>query len=162
MIRRLTLILFLTSLAVACRRQSGPAPSPTAPTGSPTAQAQEQEPASEPAGEDQSTNGDESSASVDAAFADNADLRAARFAVVFHMTQIEGMSFPLVDEWTPESVSEEGDFRTYTFRSGEWTLSLASPLEEMPDLLYHVTITGPDDFVYRAQMDEDGNLAPAQ
>jgi len=156
MMRCLTLFLLLSLLVVACRRQSDP-PSPTT---TPTAQVQEQEP--RPAGEGEAAAGEESGAPTDGAFADNADLQAARFAVVFHMTQIEGMTFPLVDEWTPESVSEEGDFRTYTFRSGEWTLSLASPLEETPDLLYQVTITGPDDLTYQAQMDEDGNLAPAQ
>jgi len=149
--RRLFLILCLSLLVVACRRQSGPTPTPTA-AAVPTAT-----PGTESAG------GDVEDASPDSvAFADNADLRAARFAVVFYMTEIEGMTFPLVDQWTPERVIEGDDFRTYTFRSGEWTLSLASPLEEEPDLLYRVTIQGPDDFTYMAEMDEDGTLAPAQ
>ncbi|MDX1687135.1 MAG: hypothetical protein R3248_04050 [Candidatus Promineifilaceae bacterium] len=148
--RRLTLILWLILLVVACRRSPGATPEPT------ETPATEAAGASEGAGESAGNNGEE------AAFPDNADLRAARFAVVYHMTQIEGMTFPLVDQWTPESVSENDEFRTHTFRSGDWTLSLAAPLEDTPDLLYRVTITGPDDFFYQADMDEDGNLAPAQ
>lgn len=148
-----TLLLCLSLLVVACRNQSGTVPSPTARTETPGATVTPSEGA----------GGDEGGASTDEdAPATSEDLRAARFAVVFHMTQIEGMSFPLMDEWTRDSVSEDGESRTYTFRSGEWTMSLASPPEDEPDVLYYVTITGPDDLTYRAQMDHDGNLAPAQ
>lgn len=154
--RRLTLILWLALLVAACRRSPGPTPSLT------ETPASEGQAAAEAAGAGESAEGGEEGATPGAAFADNADLQAARFAVVYHMTEIEGMTFPLVDEWVPESLSEDGEFRTYTFRSGEWTLSLASPLEETPDLLYRVRITGPNDFSYLAEMSEQGNLAPAQ
>ena len=160
MMRQLTLILCLTLLIVACTRSDGSTATPMQTAQTPEAAGVSEGSMTEAAGE--SAGESDEGAASEGAFTDNADLRAARFAVVFHMTQVEGMSFPLVDEWTPERVTEDDEFRTHTFRSGDWTLSLASPLEETPDLLYRVTITGPDDFTYLAEMDEDGNLAPAQ
>lgn len=159
--RRLTLIILLVLLITACQRSPGSTPVPTeSSAGEGQEAATEAADVDDNAGSDVEERGED--ASSDAPFSDSADLRAARFAVVYHMTEIEGMTFPLVDEWAPESLSEDDEFRTYTFQSGEWTLSLASPQEDTPDLLYRVRITGPDDFTYLAEMSEQGNLAPAQ
>lgn len=159
--RRLTLIIWLALLITACQRSPGPTPLPAESSAS-EGQGAETEAAGADGNAGATVEESEEAASSDAPFPDSADLQAARFAVVYHMTEIEGMAFPLVDEWVPESLSEDGEFRTYTFRSGEWTLSLASPLEEDPELLYRVRITGPDGFSYLAEMSKQGNLAPAQ
>lgn len=159
--RRLTLIIWLALLITACQRSPGPTPLPTESSASEgQGTATEATDADGNAGATVEESGE--AVTSDTPFSDSPDLQAARFAVVYHMTEIEGMTFPLVDEWVPESFSEDGEFRTYTFRSDQWTLSLASPLEESPELLYRVRITGPDGFSYLAEMSEQGNLAPAQ
>lgn len=159
--RRLTLIIWLALLITACQRSPGPTPLPATSSAS-EGQGAETEAAGADGNAGATVAASEEAAASDAPFSDSADLQAARFAVVYHMTEIEGMTFPLVDEWVPQNLSEDGEFRTYTFGSDEWTLSLASPLEEDPELLYRVRITGPDDFSYLAEMGELGKLAPAQ
>lgn len=95
-------------------------------------------------------------------FTDNDALRNGRFALIQHLTEIEGYTVPFVNEWTPDQVIESEGSSTYTFRSGEWTLTLSTAQADETRLVYHTLLTGPDGFHYAADVLADGRIAPAQ
>ena len=101
------------------------------------------------------------SASPNERFEDNESLRNGRFAFIFYLTEIEGYTVPLVNEWTPQTVTEDGSSRSYTFESDQWTMTLTMPLNPGNEIIQAV-LSGPQNFHYEAEISPDGTIAPAQ
>lgn len=97
------------------------------------------------------------------AFEDTDSLTLGRFVLINHLLQVEGITaVPFVDQWQPDGTWASETEQTYLFNSEEWQLEMVQPLTDQGEILYHVLLTGPDDFRYAAEIHKEGLIYPAQ
>ncbi len=93
---------------------------------------------------------------------DRIALLHGRSLFTIFLNQTEGISVPLVDQWTLEEVTETENGRSFEFRSGDWSLILQEADSNAVEVLYHAHLNGLDNFSYLADILVNGTISPAQ
>lgn len=97
-----------------------------------------------------------------APFADSPELEQARLLLIQFLTQVDRLEVPAVNEWEPATVEQVGEQATYLFTSDGWELRLTEPRPGRTDVIWHTVLSGPGDFLYLADIELGGGVAPAQ
>ena len=95
-------------------------------------------------------------------FVDNAGLQNGRALLIAHMTQKENLSVPPAAAWNADGTYAEDDWQVYRFTSGDWLLTLARQQGEAEPSMYRARVSGPQSFIYTADIFADGRVTPNQ